>query len=173
MFRMRSLLLLFLVLVLNAGYSQDTLLAFYGSAVDVLTKEQLTGLQVTAFDVLDTSDRSNAEIDTEGRFMLGLFEPKDRIVVISADGYVPRRILLEMEGPTEEQWRKGYGLSLEISMYKNVPGLDLGMEEIPAGKGIYDPQLDVFEWDRSYSRSISEQNKDMLKAYKKHTSRDQ
>lgn len=160
------ILLLALIFSAGAPAQNDTLLAVYGSVVDVLTDEPVRNAQITAHAVADTSDKIHSMTDGNGRFMLGLFAQMDRIFVFDAEGYAPRRVQIDMEGPDEAGWARGYGLSLQMSLYREVPGVDLTMDDIPIGKSIYNREMDVFEWDRDHSRSLSARNKAMLKVYK-------
>lgn len=162
----RSILILALIFSVSVNAQKDTLLAVYGSVVDVLTDEPLRNATITAYAVADTSNRMLAGTDGSGRFMLGLFSRADRVLVFDAEGYAPRRVLINMEGPDEAGWERGYGLSLEMSLYREVPGVDLTMDDIPIGKSIYNKEMDIFEWDREHSRSLNDRNKAMLKAYK-------
>ncbi len=168
---MRSLIFCLLSLAYITTNAQDTLLALYGSAVDIITEQPVKDLKVTSYTMADTAIE-NAIVGPDGSFMLGLFDARDRIVIFEAPGYVPRRIMLDMKGPDRERWANGYGLSLQMSLYEAIPGMDLTMDEIPVGRSIYNADNDVFEWDRAYSRSINEKNKELLKAYKQRIARD-
>ena len=146
-------------------------MAVYGAITEFATQEPLLNAEVLAFDPTDSLHRVTAMVDHQGRYMLGLFEVRNYVIRFDAPGHVPRHVLVEMQGPTDEQWTHGYGLSVDMSLFQEVHGFDLTMDGTPVGKGIYDPISDVFIWDDAHSKAIRSRQKEITKTYKQQVGR--
>ncbi len=146
--------------------AQDTLLAIYGTVYDITNEQPVHPAEVIAFDPSDSLHIVSTTVDRDGRYMLGLFEERNYTIRFNAPGFVPKYVEIQMAGPSPAQWESGYGLSVDMTLFREVPELDLTMGHEPVGRGVYEPSADVFEWDRTYTQSIRSRQKELLRSYK-------
>ncbi len=146
--------------------AQDTLLAVYGNVLEAVSGDPIGLAQVAAYQPGDSSTAIHTHTASDGSFLLGIMEKGEHVIEFSADGHVSKRVLVVVEGPTPAQWRRGYGLSLEMSLFKDLPDLDLSLENRPVGKAVYDRATDVFIWDRGYGHDLRDRQRDLLRTYK-------
>ncbi len=156
--------IVFLAFLFTAS-AQDTLMVIFGQVTEVLSGAAVHPVSIEVRDVNDSSKVFSVQNRHDGRYEVTLHEPGGYAIAFSAAGHASKHIEVKLEGPTEEQWEQGYAMQVDLSMFRQVEGVELEMEE-PVGKGVYDPDSDVFIWDREHGRAVSGMQKRMLKEYK-------
>ena len=145
--------------------AQDTLAIVFGSVTDHDPRALLTGITIACHDKQDSTFVVEPVIREGGFYELQLMEERTYSIVFSAKGHVPKRVLIELKGPTREQWEKGFGINADISLFKTLPGVDADFGGEPFGICRFDPSTVQFEWDRTYSQGMRERHAAALKAY--------
>ncbi|MBK6831942.1 MAG: carboxypeptidase regulatory-like domain-containing protein [Flavobacteriales bacterium] len=162
----RLLLGLFVFITTSVALAQDTLVVVYGVVKDITTKEPLQDVQVDAID-LKYGRRVMATLFQEGRYELDFVQEADYMVEYSAKGYVPKRVRLQLIGLTPEEWEGGYGMEVDITLFRELPELDLTLGGDPMGICRFNHDSLSFEWDLAYTEGKREQMARTLKAYEK------
>ncbi|MBP7408277.1 MAG: carboxypeptidase regulatory-like domain-containing protein [Flavobacteriales bacterium] len=156
------------VLSLFPGVSQaqDTLVVVFGMVKDITTKEPLQDVQVDAID-LKYGRRVMATLFQGGHYELDFVQEADYMVEYSAEGYVPKRVRLQLIGLTPEEWEGGYGMEVDVTLFRDLPELDLTLGGDPMGICRFNHDSLSFEWDLAHTEGKREQMARMLKAYEK------
>ena len=159
-------LLSFLLSGRHVATAQDTLIVVYGTVKDLTTNEPLPGAQVEALD-MKWGRRFLATMLSNGRYELDLFQEADLMIEYSAPGHVPKRVRVDMHGPTAEDWSGGYGMNVDVRLFREVEGLDLSMGGEPFGICRYDSVSDLFAWDLPYTEGMRERMKSLVADYER------
>lgn len=163
----RLLLLAFFVTAGSIPASaQDTLIVVFGTVKDLTSNEPLTDFHVEAMD-LKWGRRVLATVSPEGRYELDLMQEGDFMIEYGAPGHVPKRVRVDMHGPTAGEWLGGYGMNVDVRLFREVDGLDLSLGGEPFGICRYDSVADIFSWDLAYTEGMRERMKDVLAEYEK------
>lgn len=157
---------LFAMAASNPASAQDTLIVVFGTVKDLTSNEPLTDFHVEAMD-LKWGRRVLAIVYPAGRYELDLMQEGDFIIEYSAPGHVPKRVRVDMRGPTVEEWLGGYGMNVDVRLFREVDGLDLTLGSEPFGICRYDSVADIFSWDLAYIESMRERMKGALAEYEK------
>lgn len=152
-------------LSLGAAVAQSDALV-YGVVKDLATHEFVNDIMVEA------SDRKwgryvEAFVGDSGKYEMGLSRNGEWLVTFSATGYVSKRILLVLTGPTEEDWVGGFGMNVNMTMLKPKRGVDYSLLEEPFGICSYNAETGTFEWDLAYTEKMRERQAALLKAHGK------
>ncbi|MFZ1694493.1 MAG: hypothetical protein WAT74_14955 [Flavobacteriales bacterium] len=150
-------------LSLSAAVAQTDAVV-YGVVKDLTTREFVNDIMVEA------SDRKwgryvEAYVGDSGKYEMNLSRNGEWLVTFSATGYVSKRILLVLAGPTEEDWVGGFGMNVDMTMLKPKRGVDYSLLEEPFGICSYNPETGNFEWDLAYTEKMRERQAALLKAH--------
>lgn len=146
--------------------AQDTLIVVFGTVKDLTSNEPVNEARVEAMD-MKWGRRFLATMHPNGRYELPLFQEADLLIEFSAPGHVPKRVRVDMNGPTAEDWLGGYGMNVDVRLFREVEGLDLSMGGEPFGICRYDSVADLFEWDLPYTEGMRDRMKSLVAEYEK------
>ncbi len=146
--------------------AQDTLMYVYGTVRDYLTREPLSNVLLTTFDVNDRSSPIISSSNRRGEYEINLMEERVYTIVFAAAGYYLKSVEIALPGPSPEDWQKGYAMNLEMMLLPIEEGLDLWGDGQPVGKARYVAKSDIFEWDLAYTKVYSARFSDAMKDYK-------
>ena len=146
--------------------AQDTLAVFFGVVKDITTHEVLDGVHVEALD-LKWGRRVIAITGDSGRYQINFTSEADYLLEYSAPGHVPKRIRLKLFGPTPEDWAGGFGMNVDVTLFRDLPDLDLTFHGEPFGICAYDADSGNFRWDLAYTERMRERAAKRMKAYEK------
>lgn len=145
--------------------AQDTLAIVFGAVADQDPRVALSGISIACHDAEDTTFTVEAVVRDGGFYELQLMEERDYSIVFSAADHVSKRVLIELKGPTKEQWGRGFGINADISLFRALPDVDADFGGEPFGICRFDPGSVQFEWDKSYSEAMRERHAAAFKAY--------
>jgi hypothetical protein len=174
---MRRMMRALLVLVLLVGRSttacaQDSTLYVYGSVKDHGTGAPLERFLVTAINMRDTADRVMARTNAKGRYELVLHGDKEHVLVYSAVGMLTKYVLLDLRGPDAAQWKDGFGMNINMTLFAPVEGVDFSVLREPVGKCRFDRELAAFGWDGPYAESVRLRLAELMKEVEDRTAPD-
>lgn len=131
-------------------------LVMYGVAKDLDTGDTLRTCTVRAFDTDHPSVEVDAYVNAAGVYELLLTEERSWMVECSAPGREPKRVLVHLQGPPEEDWIEGYGMNTDFRLVERLPGVDLSLGLEPWGIARYDPGQENFIWDSLHTAGVRE-----------------
>ncbi len=165
---MRSSLLLLLIFSSGICSAQaDTLMTVFGVAKNAITGERIKNLSVMAVDLSDTTQMIRARGFEDGRYDLALTEIRSYLILYSAPGYVTKSVQVDMAGPTEDDWKGGFGLQIDATLLEHRDGVDYSALKEPFGRSSYVASAGNFEWDREYSDRMRQEQEKILKIHNK------
>lgn len=150
----------------SAVLAQDTLVVVFGVVRDYTTKEALQGVAVNAIDQ-KWGRRLSAVTNEAGKYELDFTEEGTFMVEFSGPGRAPKKVLLDLTGPTSEEWLGGYGMNVDITLFLQLDGIDLSMGGRPWGKSAYNRADSIFEWDLAYTQGIQAEASKLIAEYEK------
>lgn len=151
---MQRILLVFIATCLSlTATAQDA----NNLAVDATVKDQnggrLTSAKVSL--IQDGSLVNKVTTGRNGRFDLYLDFGHEYIIEIAKSGFVSKRLYINTHNVPEDEQAWGYEFGgFVVDLFKEVPGLDYSILDDPIGKVYYDPNIQNFEYDRSYTKLI-------------------
>lgn len=160
---MRSFLFALLCGLGATSFAQADAVVF-GVLKDLGTRERLTGFTVEASDRKWGRHVVANALDS-GRYEMGLGRNGEWLVTYSAPGYVSKRVLFQLNGPTDADWVGGFGMNVDITMLKRKDGVDYAVLDEPFGICRYNSETGNFEWDLGYTEKMRERQAALLKAH--------
>ncbi len=160
----RAFLIVLLITVPAISFAQDTLVVVFGTVKDLTNGMPLTEFTVTATEQ-KTVTQVPSRVQDNGRYEIDIVQEGDYMVEFNAPGHVPKRVQLELRGPSPEQWKGGYGMNVDITLFREVEGLDLTLASKPFGICRYDKVNDIFTWDLAYTEAQRDRIAELLKEY--------
>jgi hypothetical protein len=145
--------------------SQETLMTLFGTVKDHTTGEPIENISVHAFDVNDPTHELQATTRGDGKYEVLFTEERTYQVVFTAPGRVPKQIELALAGPTEDQWEGGFGMNIDINLFRELPDLDLTLGGEPFGRSRFEPGSGTFEWDAVHAGKTKERMAKVVKIY--------
>ena len=149
-----------------SSFAQDPLVVMFGPVKDQTSKTALSEFTVTATEQ-KTMTQVPAILRADGRYEINIMQEGDYTVEFNAPGHVAKRMQLELRGPNTEQWKGGYGLNTDISLFREVEVLDLTLGGKPFGICRYDKAANNFAWDRDYTDAQRDRIADLMKEYER------
>lgn len=138
------------VLVFGAVKDMDTGTALAGSAAEAVDRKWGRWVEVAANDT--------------GGYELGLGRNGEWLVTITAPGYVAKKVLLQLNGPTEEEWVGGFGMEIDMNLMREREGVDYSAMEEPFGISRYNREAGNFEWDMAHTAAMRERQQRLSEA---------
>ena len=164
---MRSAVLLFIaILSCFLGHTQDA----NNLALDATVKDQ-DGGKLAGVDIVVIQDGALVEkvkTRNNGRFDLLLDFDHEYIIEANRPGFVSKRMYVNTNNvPEDEQlWGYEYG-GFAIDLFKNIEGVDFSILDKPVAKIYYDPNVQNFTYDKTYTKQIKQQLDELLNEYEK------
>jgi hypothetical protein len=143
-----------LCLGLLSASAQDSTLYIYGKVGNYLNGMPAWPFAVVAVDVKDTTYRSQARANAQGRYELVLHAGRLYVLAYHAEGLLPKHALVDTRGPSAAQWKDGFGLQVDMVLVPAVPGVDASVLNEPVGRCAFNLNSGNFEWDRNYADAM-------------------
>lgn len=156
-----------LVLVAWAGashaFAQQVIVT--GRVRDFDSAAALAGATIAATDSLGA--RSIVSAGDPGTYALPL--PTDRAftVTYSAEGHVPKRILIDTRGIPEKERSAQFDLTVDVTLMRPEEGVDYGVLDRPIGRCAYSAEEDQVTWDLPYTRERSAAIRALMDAHQR------
>ncbi len=144
--------------------AQDSTLYVYGTVKDHGSGAPLERFLVNAINMRDTADRVLARTNAKGRYELVLHGDKEYAVVYSAVGMLTKHVLMDLRGPDAAQWKDGFGMNVNMTLFAPVEGVDFSVLREPVGKCRFNRELAVFDWDVAYNEAVRLRIAELMKA---------
>jgi hypothetical protein len=115
-----------------------------------------TALNGHAVDAIDQKwgRRVRAITGESGKYEIELVRDADWVLEYVARGHQPKRVRMELRGPTADEWLGGFGMNIDMTLYKDEPGVDLTLGGAPIGVCRYDADSGNFVWDLEYTKAM-------------------
>lgn len=165
---LRHLFAFVLVLLGTAVLAQDTLMVVYGTVRDFAGREPIANSHAVAFDFNDTGHRMVETTSDSGRYHFDLTEERTYRILFTAEGYYPKLVQIDLQGPSPQEWVGGYGMSVDIMLLPIVDGMDLWGDGEPIGKARFVKESGKFEWDLEHTKAYKAKFAEAMEAYKAH-----
>ena len=149
MIGVKNILIFFIaVLLLPQAYSQ---LPLEGQLL-LKNKKDFSGATVKVEkngEIVKTID-----LNKRGSFSLELEVNNDYLLHFTEEKYVNKKIEIKTQVPEDQDPTKLNPIYFEVELFPDVPDSDLGGFKFPVGKVKYNPEINDFDYDLNYSRSI-------------------
>ena len=100
--------------------------------------------------------------DSEGRFELVLHFDKQYQISFSRGGFVSKKMTIDTRGVPDHKHYKCPDMDIEITLFKPMKCVDMGLMAKPVGRFVYFPKKNVIDADMDYSGPILASVNDML-----------
>ncbi len=164
---MRAVFLVYFGLLSLVGTSQEFNMKVSGTVRDILSRQALGVYSVSAYDVDDTTHSVSGRLLLDGGYELWLLEQRSYMIVFNAPGHVEKRALMELGSLKGKHWSGGYGVPLDILLFREVPGLDLTFNGEAFGINRYNARKKKFEWDMDHLAAMNERQAGLMETYER------
>ncbi|MCO6500459.1 MAG: hypothetical protein J5I47_08800 [Vicingus serpentipes] len=123
-----------------------------GEVTEYFEGELLSGTVIKATS--DGNVVAQGTSDSEGRFELVLHFDKQYTVTFSRAGFVSKKMTIDTRGVPDHKHYKCPDMDIEITLFKPMKCVDMGMMSKPIGRAIYFPKKNVIDFDMEYSGPI-------------------
>lgn len=89
-----------------------------------------------------------------GRYSFVLENGAEHVIRFSLAGHVTKCYAVDTRGPAWEDDARVMGLEVEMTLFPNVPGLDLGFFDMPMGIARFTPMTGHLAWNDTYAMAI-------------------
>lgn len=148
-----ALLVAFLPMALAALAQQgvDNVMV-HGTVKDYVTRLPLPGAEVVIYQ--DEVRVFQALTDSLGRYETFLeFDHTYKLWYMQA-GKVTKHVVVDTRGIPVPDRAGGYGMNVDITLFKNLPGLDLPIMAQPMGMASYSPADSSLVWDLEHTERM-------------------
>lgn len=157
-------LTLFLVCGVRGSAQQDVL-RFAGTVASWEEDTALRNATITAMDTADASRTFEVRCDGRGRGRLKLPLDRGYRITFSADGHVPKHVIMNLTGPGIKQRKWGYDVRLKLVLMPRLDGIDYAVCDRPMSLAHFAKGPNVFEWDERYTGELDPYLETMQNAY--------
>ena len=147
---MRSLItLLLLGHMLNV---QAVQLRVFGPVTDLETRAPLSGVLVRVYK--DGVKQKAFTTGGNGHYSFLMDNGASYVLRFSLPGRVTKCYAIDTHGPSWEGDDRVVDLSIEMTLFPTVPGLDLTFFDLPMGVARFTPMTGYLSWNDSYAQDI-------------------
>ncbi|PCJ87553.1 MAG: hypothetical protein COA57_04520 [Flavobacteriales bacterium] len=137
-------------------FGQFVVFSQEGLIVEITIKEEKTKLDGVTVTVYKGSSKYDRQTSQKGKVKFVLEFNNDLVLEFSKGGYVSKKVAVSTTGVPQEEWGEEWFYPFEISLFKEVEGLDVSLLQKPIGK-ISFSEKSGFDYDADYTRSIQSQ----------------
>lgn len=141
-------------------------LYIFGAVKDYDSRKKMEGCVVNVYK--GSSKIESYTTNKNGKFEF--FLPLDAVYKIdfTSNGYVTKFLEVSVENIPDEDRRAGFSMGpMDVSLFKEVEGLDFSLLEDPIGKARYYGDRGAVEWDNAYTSSMLNAINKMMSDYEK------
>jgi len=161
-FRLRLSALLFLLFVgLNVFGQNDV--SIFGVVRDHDDNKKISGVDIIIFqdDVKFSSLTSNAS----GKYEFTISFDHLYRIVYSYPNFVTKFLTIDSRYVPSEEKEGGYEMNIDMTLFKEIEGLDVSILDNPIGKAQFDQNEGRMGWDMDYTRQMQSQINAMMKEH--------
>ncbi len=160
---LRHGVLLFLLAVAGALQAQIDNIYVYGTVKDYNTSKKLDGITVTVFK--DGAKLNSVVTSANGKYEFNLDFGYDYKILFEKPGIVGKNVAINTKGIPDDDRQGGLAMNVEMTLFKDIPGIDYTILNQPIGKSKYDPGTGMLAWDLEYTEQMRAELGRLQKAY--------
>lgn len=134
---------------LNASAAQ---LHVRGLATDAMTREPLPEVLVRVYK--DGVKQEAFNTSAEGRYSVRLDNEANYVIRFSAPGRVTKCFSVDTHGGEWEGDSRSIDISVEMTLFERVDGVDLSFFDLPMGIASFCPMTGLLSWDKEYEQRV-------------------
>lgn len=146
--------------------AQDSSLYVYGTIRDYSTRDSLPYSQIDIKEIFNGKKHSKVLANGRGRFEFYLERNRVYSASFSSEGRVAKSVEINLLNAPDSLWDDGgVAMNIDMTLFREVPGISFSLLEQPIGKCKYYPATDQLAWDLAYTEKIKGQLEQLLKKY--------
>lgn len=135
----------------------------YGTVKDYVSAKKLPDIKITIF-------KNGAKIQevvtgANGKYEFNLDFGADYKMVYEGGTMVSKNILIDTRNIPEEERQGGFGMNVDMTLFKETPGLDVSILDKPIGKAKYQAGDGALSWDYEYTREIQDELRRLMREF--------
>ncbi len=153
---MRLLFRLLPIVVLSlAGMAEACAyeLRVHGRVTDLFTGEGLAGVEVRVYR--DGVHQHGFRTGMGGRYQVQLDNHVQYVLRFGGEGHVAKCFTIDTRGAVWEGDSRVKDVEVGITLFEEVPGLDLDFFDMPMGMGRFTPMTGLLTWNATYQEQIA------------------
>lgn len=103
--------------------------------------------------------------DSLGRYELYLNFDRNYVVFYGNYGYTGKHINIDLRNVPIAVRAGGFGMNVDMTLFKEAPGLDVSILDEPIGKAKYEEADTAIVWDYEYTKSIQDSLRILMQDY--------
>ncbi|MBP9079175.1 MAG: hypothetical protein KBF80_02860 [Flavobacteriales bacterium] len=159
----RPLVLLLFLFVAGGAQAQIDNIYVYGTVKDYNTSKKLDGITVTVFK--DGAKLNSVVTSANGKYEFNLDYGYDYKILFEKQGVVGKNVSINTKGIPEDDRQGGLAMNVEMTLFKDIPGIDYTILNQPIGKSKYDASTGMLAWDLEYTEQMRAELGRLQKAY--------
>jgi hypothetical protein len=163
--KLSFLLALFAAASVFQASAQDSSVYVYGTIRERETMDSIPFPTVQVQELDQKEPPSPVVTQANGRYRFILSARKDYVVTFGAKGYITRSVEIDLRNIPSTVWLYGTAMNVDITLFKEMPGLDITLFKLPAGKARYDPAKSAVVWDDEYIKGIASRLNSLFQEY--------
>ena len=154
-FTVRLTVFLFVFLFPSIFFAQNAALVLSGSVISQNDKSKLSGAKISIKK--NGSNFENVVTDAKGKFLVRLPPDGKFMLEFTYPEYVVKRISFNTTNVPPEFWAEGdFEFPFDMTLFKQVEGLDVSILNQPLAEVAIDPTTGNFNYDKEYTKSVKE-----------------
>jgi tetratricopeptide (TPR) repeat protein len=161
----RHVSMLLLLLFLSSTILAQSDVSIFGVVRDHGDNKKISGVTITIYQdgVKFNTEKSNSSGKYE--FIIG-FEHEYKIVY-TFPNYVTKHVTLDTRYVPEEEKEIGYQMTIDMTLFQEIEGLDVSILDNPIGKAQYYAKDGKIGWDGDYTRQMQSQISALMREHDK------
>jgi len=147
--------LLSTVCLVTTGSAQRTDLRLVAVVKCWEKTDDSTRFTITALDTSAGALPMKAECSAKGKCHITL--PLDHVyrVELSAEGHVPKHVMIDLNGPGIKQRKWGYNTRFKVKLMPRIDSVDYSVCERPLSKASFNKKENDIVWDERYTFDLT------------------
>lgn len=142
------------------AYSTESTIKFHGVVSDYNTDEELVQASIVLY--IDNVEETTFFTDERGKYSIEKNLGHTYLLEFLKEGLVTKSVLIDTRKILVEDGSAGYEMRIDMTLFEEVPDLDVSILEKPIGKAKYNQVTGDIEWDYEHTAEIQEELKILM-----------
>ncbi len=160
--RLRLSALLFLLFVGLNVFGQNYV-SIFGVVRDHDDNKKIAGVEIVIFQ--DDAKYSSMTSNASGKYEFTISFDHLYKIVYSYPNFVTKFLTIDSRYVPSEEKEGGYEMNIDMTLFKEIEGLDVSILDNPIGKAQFDQNEGRMGWDMDYTRQMQSQINAMMKEH--------
>lgn len=158
-----GVLMVILITVSIDAIAQSDDISLYGVVRDHADNKKIPNVDIIVYE--NGSKIFDRKTNLNGKYDFVLDFDKFYKIVYNYPNYVSKFLTIDVRDIPEVDRKGGFEMNIDMTLFKEVEGLDVSLLDDPIGKAQFDPKRGEMAWDMAYTNMMQKKIRDLMRKH--------